>query len=372
MLLLELKYRDFLKGQETITDLFPDFPSRVRTIGDKGGSKLEKVGKSIWKFEVSSSKEGTYTVTIQFVNIPETIKRLVKDEKVWNKQGTKVNYSKLALAVLANTDLKVRCTCPAFQYWGPAYQLTKKDAIYGKGEKRPPKVRNPKQKGLFCKHLDVTLRTFLFYHGEMAKVLKKYYKRVVEQAQEEVLDGRDSIYEQTTSADIEALPGGFKKKRIKRKRRTGVPVMKKTGDNVKEQVGQEVDKYTIYKMLVDNLVGYAESFPATGVDNLLDQVLDAGTACIPNDDLAKEILMNVLISNFTPPAAVQALLNTRFSDLPPMYRPYYRKKDDNKKKVAFWSSNDIISDRVKSLLLLQGDKKGYWCDEEGNKVKLIA
>lgn len=55
-----------------------------------------------------------------------------------------------ALAV----DVLCHCSCPAFQYWGAAYNATEgKYNFRGKKEKRPPNDRDPQRKNKVCKHI---------------------------------------------------------------------------------------------------------------------------------------------------------------------------------------------------------------------------
>ena len=51
----------------------------------------------------------------------------------------------------------VYCTCPAFQFWGPAYHATEYGyRIFDKDQEfRPPDVRDPKGEHFCCKHIIV-------------------------------------------------------------------------------------------------------------------------------------------------------------------------------------------------------------------------
>ena len=66
-------------------------------------------------------------------------------------------------------DIKVGCSCPAFQYWGSAYQVDNLDSgeqtmprYDGAGypENRFPSVRDPGLEKTICKHLAAVLRKF--------------------------------------------------------------------------------------------------------------------------------------------------------------------------------------------------------------------
>lgn len=49
--------------------------------------------------------------------------------------------------------VKVWCTCPAWQYWGAAYNSTKNKYNLEKKETRTPDIRDPNQEYLCCKHV---------------------------------------------------------------------------------------------------------------------------------------------------------------------------------------------------------------------------
>ena len=124
----------------------------------------------------------------------------------------------------------------------------------------------------------------------------------------------------------------------------------------------------VYKKLLQVLGEYDKRFPATGVGQLLDAALFGSKVC-PGDKLALNIL-DVVLSNSSPAAAVNDLQNKRFSDLPVCCRPIYRAK--SRHQVAFWKRGDIIADRVRGLIDFDGSgSAGYWCDQDGNKVTLI-
>lgn len=54
---------------------------------------------------------------------------------------------------LGQLPVELSCTCKAFQYWGPAYNLTQKAAKVGRIENRPPDTRDPSRVNYLCKHI---------------------------------------------------------------------------------------------------------------------------------------------------------------------------------------------------------------------------
>lgn len=68
---------------------------------------------------------------------------------------SKVNSKRISVL---SVPMKVHCSCPAWQYWGSAYNATvKKFVIPEKGrELRSPDIRDPEKKNLVCKHVIAT------------------------------------------------------------------------------------------------------------------------------------------------------------------------------------------------------------------------
>lgn len=94
----------------------------------------------------------------------------------WDELGqdTDFNYAERARMLLWVGDIRLHCTCPSFLYWGYQYILTVLDAsIYP--EERFPRIRNPGERGIVCKHLNRILRVLPFHSGEMANELKNQF-----------------------------------------------------------------------------------------------------------------------------------------------------------------------------------------------------
>lgn len=77
---------------------------------------------------------------------------------------------KVMLAIAG--DLKVHCTCPAFNYWGYRYIITQLGAaIYP--QPLEPDVRNPSRRGVICKHLATVLQVLPFWWADIGRDLRK-------------------------------------------------------------------------------------------------------------------------------------------------------------------------------------------------------
>lgn len=83
----------------------------------------------------------TYLQHILYVNI-----------KYFTRDKTIDPLEAVAL-VIEEGDMTVRCTCPSAKWWGYNYITTQLDSIYGHKQNKAPNIRNPKQRGILCKHL---------------------------------------------------------------------------------------------------------------------------------------------------------------------------------------------------------------------------
>jgi hypothetical protein len=156
MVIKEFTYKDL----HNVDPGFLDRTRRVRQLRGRGTRYAGLRGSSIFFRTFSSEypKNGIiYQQEIKLLDLPESLQL----------EGTSLR-DKVRLAM--NGDVAVRCTCPAFSFWGPAYILTQLDAgapgkikyAVGKDgrtnevpEPRFPGVRNPALRGTVCKHLDL-------------------------------------------------------------------------------------------------------------------------------------------------------------------------------------------------------------------------
>ena len=188
----EKDYGEIKAKQRSITSLFPTFYDRVKRVASKGGVRIAGVDKKEqgdeWKFNVTSAtRDGiSYENVVKFRDIDSCIKQHALDKRTWKRDGSGVDYRLLASEVLYDCDMELLCTCPAFLYWGSAYILTQRQAKWTNPEDRRPKIRNPKEYGAMCKHMQLVFDVLPFYSQTMSKYIKAYYDSVVAQAEEEV------------------------------------------------------------------------------------------------------------------------------------------------------------------------------------------
>jgi len=183
----EMSYGEIMRKQKSITYLFPPFKDRVKTVANKGGIRLDRMTPGLWKYRVkSASQEGHwYDVYMHWKNIEQAIRRHASNMRLWKKDKSGIDLRRLAVEVMFDTDIEIFCSCPADLYWGGQYIRTKRDAKYTRPENRPPVVRNPKQYGLMCKHLQLIFDLLPAYATTMAGFLNRTYRREIEDAEEE-------------------------------------------------------------------------------------------------------------------------------------------------------------------------------------------
>lgn len=187
--IVEATLKQLQRKQKSINKLFPTFPDRVKKVADKGGLRLRDTNEDTWFFKVHSGTEAGkwYDAVVHFKEINWTLEKLVKDRRLWVKDKSRVDMRKLADKFFDKADIEILCSCPAFQYWGPAYILSKDkyDAKYTDDETRPPKKRNPRQYGAYCKHYANVMKVLPFYKTTLAKWLKDFHADEISKFEEE-------------------------------------------------------------------------------------------------------------------------------------------------------------------------------------------
>lgn len=177
--MLEATTTDIRRKQKSIKRLFPDFDVKTKGVEDKGGLKLVDQDVDTWKFKVHSGTQDDlwYDNFVHFKNVRPTLERLVKDRRLWVSDRSRVDLRKLAKEFMDKVDVQLLCSCPADIFYGGHYirSLGKYDAKYTSKELRSPRVRNPKQLGAVCKHLDRLLKALPFYQATAAKWISDFY-----------------------------------------------------------------------------------------------------------------------------------------------------------------------------------------------------
>jgi hypothetical protein len=214
----EATMADVLAKQRSVTSLFPTFRDRVGKVADAGGVRLMRQDPVQWDFEVhSADKNIWYQDVVKFKDLPQVIAKHAKNKMLWNKEKTGVDLRFLAQEVLEDVQIELFCSCPAFQYWGPSFILTRRAAKYTAPETRPPNIRNPRQYGAMCKHMQLVFDVLPFYAGTMSKHIRLYYMDIVRRAEREALRLDRSIKRAASTLGKKEEPKTF--------RRIGKPVV---------------------------------------------------------------------------------------------------------------------------------------------------
>lgn len=66
-------------------------------------------------------------------------------------------------------------------FYGDEYMKTQRGAQFGDQENRPPRVKNPRQYGLICKHSQLVFDALPIYVTTFASFLKKFWKKDIEE-----------------------------------------------------------------------------------------------------------------------------------------------------------------------------------------------
>lgn len=102
--------------QKSVTRLFPDFftkSNKVPGVIAKGGVRMVGMDTDTWNFKIhSGTEEGLwYEATLRWKNIPDLLKKLVADRRLWNREKTKVDLKKLAAKAFKQADVELMCNC---------------------------------------------------------------------------------------------------------------------------------------------------------------------------------------------------------------------------------------------------------------------
>ena len=98
-----------------------------------------------------------------------------------------------------NTDMRLHCSCPAFQFWGSAYIATMEDYNYDFSENRFPIVRDPELKNLVCKHIIAVVHRF---KGETFKKLMKKYAVKDDEYNKRIEETKQNRKRRTSTAKV--------------------------------------------------------------------------------------------------------------------------------------------------------------------------
>ena len=130
--------------------------------------KSSKFGK---KEKTKDGKIGTNTTKYKIFIMFEDFYTIGKDKDISLEDA--VDYA------IEFADVHTRCNCPAFLYWGMAFEATELKYLYGiPRENRFPIIRNPNLLGSICKHCDAVIQWIFRNHDLVVNMFLEYYGRL--------------------------------------------------------------------------------------------------------------------------------------------------------------------------------------------------
>lgn len=179
-------FKNYLKEQTLQEFTIDDFKKEVKTSREKTHKGVLKRSKKL----VTKYKE-TKLVGRRFIITFHTKAATTPNVDHWVQEVNLVDmpealkldpqFKKYKLRDLVNLavfgDIKCRCGCPAFLYWGYKYIMGQLDATIGRKETRIPHIRNPKMEGAVCKHLMSVLNKLPFHISDITKDVRKILRK---------------------------------------------------------------------------------------------------------------------------------------------------------------------------------------------------
>jgi hypothetical protein len=139
----------------------PNFLDLSRRANEVKGVNLESIDHNTLHFKTALTASGN-----RYINLVRF--------KQWDEVVSDFDWTPMEAArvLIWKGDVELHCSCPAFLYWGFQYLLTSIDASIIP-EERKPRKNNPMEKGIVCKHLYRTLKSFPFFGGDIAQEIKR-------------------------------------------------------------------------------------------------------------------------------------------------------------------------------------------------------
>lgn len=140
---------------------------------------------------------------------------------------------------------------------------------------------------------------------------------------------------------------------------------------VEKNPSWRVERLMTFNKIIHSLSQFCWKYPGSNLEDILKKLSDRKEEAIPKDHLAIYILQHLF---YDVPGendgGINSLKEMRFSDLPPHLLPLYLGERD-KIEIAYWGNKNDVSDRILSLLNLDGQNR-FWCDVNGKKVVPFA
>jgi len=150
----------------------PSFLKQAERVKELTTTRLVGISKDTIVFRTKSSKFAEtgreYTQRVRLVDL---------DNLLEEYEAGKLTLRDVFELAINSGDIEIYCSCPSFLYWGFQYINTDLDSIIpGREEDRYPDQRNPKLRGMYCKHMQLVLDVLPF---NTLRILKRWRQKYV-------------------------------------------------------------------------------------------------------------------------------------------------------------------------------------------------
>lgn len=153
----------------------PGNPENTSHVGELDG---RNVFYSFWKTPLSPRSKRRYPGVDAWY---QTIAALDYDTAM--EPGGGYTMRDRAHMMMITGDIALHCTCPAFTYWGYNFIVTSLDSEVHP-ENRPPDERNPRRRGIVCKHLRLALSVIGAWLSDFSRDIKNQVGEVPRELEE--------------------------------------------------------------------------------------------------------------------------------------------------------------------------------------------
>lgn len=124
------------------------------------GLRLENISHDTLHFAITGSTGKRYSNLVCF----HEWKSVIDDHTL--------TASEAANLLISNGNISLHCSCESYLYYGYQYLLTVLDSSVVP-ENRRPRIKNPQERGICCKHLYRTLKALPFINSSIAAEIKR-------------------------------------------------------------------------------------------------------------------------------------------------------------------------------------------------------
>ena len=122
------------------------------------GLRLEGVQHDTCRFSITGSTGKKYTNLVKFHEWDDVL----MDDSLSTNQAANL--------LISSGNISLHCSCESFLYYGYQYLLTVMDASV-LPENRKPRIKNPHERGICCKHLYRTMKSLPFLNSTISRAI---------------------------------------------------------------------------------------------------------------------------------------------------------------------------------------------------------